>query len=209
MTMNVYQRMQKIMEAVAYVKKDKTVEGAGGGYRAVTHDMVTAMVHPHFLAHGIIIVPRLTHGETVATGRTTKAGTPIIRFEGTYEVAFVNVDDPQDRIVMTTAAHAEDQGDKAPGKALSYAVKGCILKGLMIETGEDDESRLGPVEKPLTDEQEQLLQTLRDKAMTGTKALEAAWKDLGKTHRIGLADHLASLKMAAAEADAAQTRKAA
>ena len=121
---NVYQRMQKVMEAVAYVKKDKTVDGAGGGYRAVTHDMVTAMVRPHFLAHGIIIVPRLVAGATVQTGRTTKAGTPIIRFEGTYEVSFVNVDAPDDRIVMTTAAHAEDQGDKAPGKALRMPGRG-------------------------------------------------------------------------------------
>lgn len=199
--MNVYQRMQKVMEAVAYVKKDKTVEGAGGGYRAVTHDMVTAMVRPHFLTHGIIIVPKLLQSATVATGRTTKSGTPIIRFEGTYEVAFVNVDDPQDRIVMTTAAHAEDQGDKAPGKALSYAVKGCILKGLMIETGEDDESRLGPAEKPLSESAEMLLTRLREKALEGTKALETAWKDAGKTYRQELAGHLASLKDAAAQAD--------
>ena len=40
------------------------------------------------------------------------------------------------------AAHANDHGDKAPGKSLSYATKGAILKALMIETGETDEGRI-------------------------------------------------------------------
>jgi hypothetical protein len=43
--------------------------------------------------------------------------------------------------MVIVSAHANDQGDKAPGKALSYAVKSAILKVLMIETGESDESR--------------------------------------------------------------------
>ena len=43
---------------------------------------------------------------------------------------------------MTVEAHASDNGDKAPGKALSYATKSAILKTLSLETGENDESRV-------------------------------------------------------------------
>ena len=38
---NIYQRLREVMKAVAYIKKDTTVEGAQQ-YKAVTHDMVSA-----------------------------------------------------------------------------------------------------------------------------------------------------------------------
>lgn len=203
MTMpNIYQRVQAVMKAVAYVQKDKLVSGAGGGYKAVTHDNVTATVRQHFVDHGIVVVPRLVASQTVDTGRKTSSGNPILRFEGTYEVSFVNVDEPTESIVVPVAAHADDHGDKAPGKALSYATKGAILKVLLLETGEDDESRVGKKDDgaELTDDQARVLASLRDKALDGTAALEAAWKSAGKDFRLALAAHLPSLKDAAAKA---------
>ena len=141
--MNIYQKLQAVMKEVAYIKKDATVSG-GGSYKAVTHDMVTAVVRPHFVTQGIVVVPRLTHGQVVDTGRKTSSGNPIIRYEGNYDVSFVNADDPADVMVIPVSAHAEDQGDKAPGKALSYATKYSILKALLLETGENDEGRVAP-----------------------------------------------------------------
>lgn len=212
---NVYQRIGAVMKAVAYVQKDKQVDGAGGGYKAVTHDQVTAMVRQYFVENGIVVVPRLTASATVSTGRTTKAGTPIIRFEGTYDVEFVNVDEPTDKIVATTVAHAEDQGDKAPGKALSYAVKGAILKVLLLETGENDESRVRPDEPELAEDEAEALATLREESLNGTPALEKAWsglgngdKTIGRRLRHSLAGHLQSLKDAAALADRGEQRAA-
>ena len=206
--MNIYQRIAAVMKAVSYVKKDKTVSGSGGGYRAVTHDMVTAMVRPHLVEHGIVVVPRLVNAQTVSTGRSTSGRTPINRFEGQYVVAFVNVDDPKDCIEVPAAAHAEDHGDKAPGKALSYATKYAILKVLLLETGEDDEGRIGPAEQGMTEAQEAVLATLRERALEGTAALKAAWKELGAKVRDELRAHLDSLKAAAAEADKGGNRAA-
>lgn len=198
--MNIYQRINAVREKIAYVRKDKQVDGAGGGYRAVTHDMVTAIVREHFVKAGIVVVPELVSGATVATGRSTKSGTPIIRFEAVYAVAFVNMDEPADRVVIQTAAHADDQGDKAPGKALSYAVKSALLKVLMLESGDDEESRVGPQERELTQDEEAALQILRDAALDGTPALQKAWQEAGKETRTALAAHLPALKEAAAKA---------
>ncbi len=197
--MNIYQKLQAVMKEVSYIKKDAEVKG-GGTYKAVTHDMVTAMVRPHFVTHGIIVVPRLVSGEVVDTGRKTSAGNPIIRYQGVYEVSFVNADDPQDVCMLPVAAHAEDQGDKAPGKALSYATKGGILKVLLLESGENDESRVAP-EKSYNEEEQAALDKLRETALTGTKPLEDAWKLAGKSVRLALASELQSLKDAAALAD--------
>jgi hypothetical protein len=205
--MNIYQKLNAVQKAVAYIKKDAEVKG-GGSYKAVSHDMVTAAVRPHFVEQGIIVVPRLTVGATVETGRKTSSGTPIIRFEGHYLVSFVNMDDSADVCEMPVIAHAEDQGDKAPGKALSYATKGAILKVLLLESGDADESRIAPPDPDLSEAAQTVLASLRDKALEGTKALEEAWKSAGKSLRLELAGELASLKEAAAKVDA-ETRHAA
>lgn len=197
--MNIYQRLQKVMQAVAYVQKDTQVNDAGG-YKAVSHDMVTALVRPHFLANGIVIHPTLCDGRTEPTGKATSRGTPIVRYVGVYDVAFVNVDEPADRCIVHIEAHAEDTGDKAPGKCISYACKAAVLKVLMLETGENDESRVAPEAPPLTEAQEQVLAGLRAASLNGVDALEAAWKAAGKDNRKALADQLESLKYAAAQA---------
>jgi hypothetical protein len=129
---------------------------------------------------GIVVVPRMTSSATVSTGRTTKAGTPIIRFEAVYDVDFVNVDDPTDRVTATTAAHAEDQGDKAPGKAISYAKKYAILKLFEIETGEDEESRAREAESfPIEDHLSAIqaaadMDSLKESFQTAYRGAEAA-----------------------------------
>lgn len=137
--MNIYQRINEVRKAVDYAKKDKRV--GEGGYLAVTHDAVTALTREHFVKHGVVIVPVLTGHKTELTGTSTARGIPFIRFEASYRFDVVNADDPADRLSVEIASHAIDQGDKAPGKALSYAKKYCVLKLLEIESGEEDEER--------------------------------------------------------------------
>ena len=201
MALNIYQRINEVMKEVAYIQKDATVTG-GGSYKAVTHDMVTAMVRPHFVKQGIVVVPRLTSGVTVDTGRKTKGESPIIRYEATFDVSFVNMDDPADVIVVPVPAHAEDHGDKAPGKAMSYATKYAILKLLELETGENDESRVAPEPPPLSTSAEAMLVKLRAAAMEGIAALHAQWEAAGKALRQELKDEITELKAVATKAGA-------
>jgi len=141
--MNVYERLNAIRKAVAYIQKDKQVGSGGWGYKAVTHDAVTAAVRESLIEHGVMIVPSLDSCAVIAdTGMATAKGTPTIRFEAIFDIRFVNVADPTDFVSMRVAAHALDEGDKAPGKAVSYATKYAMLKLFSIETGEDDEDRV-------------------------------------------------------------------
>jgi hypothetical protein len=139
---NIYQRINEVRKAVEYVRKEKKVES----YLAVTHDQVTALVRDHFVKHGIVFIPTITRSAVKETGTTTKNNTPFIRFEASYRFDVVNMDDPSDKFSMEIEAHALDHGDKAPGKALSYAKKYAVLKLLEIESGEQDEDR--PEQKP-------------------------------------------------------------
>jgi hypothetical protein len=196
---NIYQRLNAVMQEVAYVRKDKRVEG----YMAVTHDMVTAIVRPSFVKHGIVIVPQERDGSRmVDTTRRSDKGNPAFRFEATFKVAFINVDDPSDAALVIVPAHADDFGDKAPGKCLSYAVKSAILKILMLETGEDEEGRIQPEPEPYNEDEEARLTNLRADALNGMGALQTAWKAMPEALRLRLHPQLASLKDAARAADA-------
>lgn len=138
--MNIYQRINEVRKSVSYAQKDKKVDG--GGYMAVTHDAVTAILRNSLIEHGIVITCSLD-GDARMIDSTTKTarGIPIMRYEATYAISFVNVDEPQDIIRLRIESHALDNGDKAPGKAISYAVKYAMLKLFSIETGEDEEGR--------------------------------------------------------------------
>lgn len=134
--LNIYQRINEVRKKISYVQKNAEVQG----YRAVTHDDVTGQVRNHLIDQGIIIVPRLLWSKKVQVG-STKNGAPIFRHDAWYEVDFVNCDDPSDRITVPVESNANDHGDKAPGKAMSYATKYAMLKLFNIETGENEESR--------------------------------------------------------------------
>lgn len=123
MAQNIYQRLAAVMGEVDYIQKDKK---QGMRYSIVSHDVVTAKVRPLLLKHGIVYpVSVLEHWQD---GNMTGAK---------VEVAFVNIDDPSDRIVVNAFGHGIDDQDKGPGKAVSYAVKMALLKTLGLETGDD------------------------------------------------------------------------
>lgn len=135
--MNIYQRINAVRKQIGYVQKDKSVSTGGGSYKAVTHDAVTGMVRAALIENGIVIVPSVVSSVFHPKEQDAKQRL----YEATYQIDFVNVDDPADKITTQQNAHALDNGDKAPGKAMSYATKYAILKLFNIETGEDEESR--------------------------------------------------------------------
>lgn len=133
------QRINAAKNDVDYIKKDKDVGTGNSSYKAVTHDMVTAMTRKSLITHGIVSWPVLVESSMIPPLSDDKKQW---RYEATYDFIFANCDDANDKIVIRIEAHAMDNADKAPGKALSYAKKYAILKLLDIETGEDEESRV-------------------------------------------------------------------
>lgn len=137
MALNIYQRINAVRKSIGYIQKDKAVSTGGGSYKATTHDAVTGMVRAALIEHGVVIVPSVI--SAIFNPKEPEAKQRL--YEATYQIEFVNIDEPTDRIVTQQNAHALDNGDKAPGKAMSYATKYAILKLFNIETGEDEESR--------------------------------------------------------------------
>jgi hypothetical protein len=155
--MNIYQRINAVMQAVKYVQKDATVER----YKAVSHDQVVSVAREELVKAGIVVYPEQSSGSVVEVMQTKNGGRMAL-YSGDYTVHFVNIEDPADRISVPVQAHAMDNGDKAPGKAVTYATKTALLKVLCLETGENDESRaeVRELSQPVTDEQAETLKTL-------------------------------------------------
>ena len=127
---------------------------------------------------------RLTFSaESVNTGKVTKQGSNEIRFEGIFEIRFINIDNPEEFVPVFVPAHGIDSGDKAPGKAMSVATKTAILKVLSLETGEDDESR----NTPKTEDKEQTIDPAVVKKLEAVKdqsELATTWKSLTMEQRL-------------------------
>ncbi len=136
--LNIYQRINSVQRAIGYIQKDKDVSaGPAGSYKAVTHDAVTALLRKHLIEAGIAvavscITSDFDHKEEGSKQRLLRAE---------YVVSFINIDQPDDKLVVSVIAHALDNADKSPGKAISYATKYALLKTFLLETGDDEESR--------------------------------------------------------------------
>lgn len=137
---NIYQRINAVMKKVKYVQKDKQVSGGGQNYKAVTHDQVVSVCRQALVDEGVAIIPSQISHEMLVM-RDVKNDIKMHLYEADYCIDFVNIDKPEDMIHVNISSQSQDNGDKAPGKALSYAVKYAILKVLCLETGENDESR--------------------------------------------------------------------
>ncbi len=161
---NIYQRIAEVMKQVSYVKKDADITGGGVSYKAVTHDQVVADTRQHFIDAGVLVVPEQLQS-TILTARDVNAKIPVkmMLYSGDYAVHFVNIDEPKDEIIVTINAHANDNGDKSPGKAITYATKTAILKILLLETGINDESRGYEPQLYRPEEKEELDRIIADK----------------------------------------------
>jgi hypothetical protein len=138
--LNIYQRINAVMKKVKYVQKDKAVTGGGASYKAVTHDQVVSVARQELVDNGVVVYPeQIEHSMPIV--RDLEKNIKMHLYSGDYLIHFVNIDKPDDRVSVKINAQASDNGDKAPGKAVTYATKAAILKVLCLETGDNDESR--------------------------------------------------------------------
>ena len=125
-TLNIHQRINAVMQDIAYVQKeDKKVNNQ---YKFVSHDAVTAAVRPHLVTHGITVIASVANHNQDGN-----------RTEVDLVVNFHNIDDPSDTVSVNVFGYGVDQQDKGPGKAFSYAKKYAFLQTFCLETGDDPE----------------------------------------------------------------------
>lgn len=117
-------------------------------YKAVNHNEVAKIMRVAFVKHGIVMAPSvIEHEEDRWSGTRTTRGqhgqettreVMVHKTRVMIEVAFINIENPQDRMVVRYPGIAMDDQDKGVGKAISYAIKYAVLKSFCLESSEDE-----------------------------------------------------------------------
>ena len=140
---NIYQKIVNIMERVQSVYKGAEVGYGKNSYKAVSHDDVTRLLHNEFVAEKIIMVPSVVKSLSKEITMKGKNGEyQAFCSEVDVDVAIINAEAPDERIMLLSSGFSFDTQDKSIGKAISYAVKYALLKLFMLESSDDEEQRI-------------------------------------------------------------------
>lgn len=169
-SLNIYQRVNKVMSECDYLQKTQAQQGKG-----IKYDEVMAMIRQLLVNNGIVMVTTQESLECLAGVEGTKQKV----YQGKFSLKLVNMDKPEEFIEHTAYAQGMDGGDKGAGKAHTYAMKTMLVKGFGIETGEDEESRAEKQEKKNVISQDQYNQ-LAEFCVNGSD-----WSDTGMTLMAG------------------------
>lgn len=124
--LSIYQKILNVMKAVEYLQKDDNVEYLKTKYKAISEEKVTSTVRKQFVEQGLIMYP--FEQEISKDGNITTTNT---------KYRLVNVDNPEESIVIASSGQGADSQDKGSGKAMTYSFKYALLRTFAIPTGED------------------------------------------------------------------------
>ena len=181
---NIYKKMSAITAELTAVAKNLNVGIGKAAYKAVGEADVLAAVKPLEEKHGVYSYPysrKIVEADLVTTtseyqGKVTEKTNRYLRIVTVYR--FVNIDNPEEYIDITTYGDGIDPQDKAVGKAMTYSDKYALLKAYKIITGEDPDqfkSEEGKTERKLT---------FREKVIITAKEKGIDLKELAKDYEI-------------------------
>lgn len=137
--MNIYQRMSAVTSELETVAKNLTVSTGKNSYKAVSERDIIDAVKPVEIKHGIYSYPYsrdICESEMLEKdGQYGKSTQFFTRLKTVYR--FVNIDQPQEYIDITSYSTGLDSGDKGEGKAMTYGDKYALMKAYKISTGDD------------------------------------------------------------------------
>lgn len=149
--MNIFQKLEAITNELGFVAKNLNVAvSKSNSYKATGEVDVLEAVKPLENKYGVFsyaesreIVESDTLVQNTQYGEKTNL---YLRIKVVYK--FVNVDNPSEFITTVSYADGIDSGDKACGKAMTYADKYALMKAYKISTGEDpDQTASGEYQK--------------------------------------------------------------
>lgn len=152
---NLYQKILLITSELQTVAKNleiATKTDKNGkptrSYKAVSEVDILNAVKPLEAKYGVMSYP--CEREVIDSGFLEKEGyngtitkSFYLRVKVTYR--FVNVDNPDEQITVVSYGDGIDTGDKATGKAMTYADKYALMKMYKISTGDDPDQQASEV----------------------------------------------------------------
>ena len=137
---NIYWKLSQITAEISAVAKNLKVGEGRNAYKAVGEADVLAAVKPIEAKYGVYSYPYsrdIAESAILETigydGKVRKQ--QFVRIVTVYR--FVNIENPDEYIDITTYGDGVDSQDKSVGKAMTYGDKYALLKAYKIITGED------------------------------------------------------------------------
>ena len=148
--MNIYEKLLSITSEIKNVNKNLEVGIGKNSYKAVGEADVLFAVKQLEQKYKVYSYPckrevidrAILETEKEYNGNVTKGNQIFLRIETTYR--FVNIENPEEYIEITTYGDGIDTQDKAVGKAMTYADKYALLKAYKIITGDDPDQEHSP-----------------------------------------------------------------
>ena len=148
--MNIYEKLLGITSEIKNVNKNLDVGVGKNSYKAVGEADVLFAVKQleqkykvySYPCHREVIDRAILETEKEYNGNVTKGNQIFLRIETVYR--FVNIENPDEYIEITTYGDGIDTQDKAVGKAMTYADKYALLKAYKIITGDDPDQEHSP-----------------------------------------------------------------
>lgn len=168
--MNIYEKLSKVTEEITNVAKNLSVGYGKSSYKAVGEADVLAAVKPAEIKYKVYSYP--VNREIVDSAVLTSIDRDgnekrqlFMRVKTIYR--FVDMEKPEDFVDMVTYGDGVDPGDKAPGKAMTYADKYGLLKAYKIITGEDLDQNESETLKAFEKKADERITDIQVKALTG------------------------------------------
>ena len=179
--LNIYEKLSLITDEIGVIEKNLNVQvNKTSSYKAVSERDVLDAVKPierKYRVYSFPIKRNVIDRETLVketefvdsrtdNTTTTRTNSLFMRIETIYR--FVNIDKPEEFVETTVYGDGVDTGDKAPGKAMTYADKYALMKAYKLSTGDDPDKDASPengyqkVEKKISPAQKSILDKLSD-----------------------------------------------
>lgn len=149
--LNLFEKLTLITQEIGVIEKNLNVQvNKNASYKAVSERDVLDAVKPIEKKYRVYSYPSkreiidrdVLTKETEYNGTITRTNTIFMRTETTYR--FVNIDKPEEFIETIVYGDGLDTGDKAPGKAMTYADKYALMKAYKLSTGDDPDKEASP-----------------------------------------------------------------
>lgn len=149
--LNIYEKLSLITDEIGVIEKNLNVQvNKSASYKAVSERDVLDGVKPIEKKYRVYSYPvkrevidrDVLVKETEYNDTITRTNTLFMRIETTYR--FVNIDNPSEFIETIVYGDGLDTGDKAPGKAMTYADKYALMKAYKLSTGDDPDKEASP-----------------------------------------------------------------
>lgn len=157
--MNLYQRLSAIEQEAETVAKNFTIVTGKYSYKAVSEADVKRVLRPLEAKYGVKSFPVSSEEVSNQIVMNGDRANFYLRLKLVYR--FVNVDNPSEWIDIPCYGDGIDAGDKATGKAQTYAQKYALMMMYHLVTGDDpDKDASKEYSNNCTQEQIEKLQTL-------------------------------------------------